>query len=101
MVMMGLELTDTLPFHTIYLHGLVRDAQVTRMGWGGGRVGEREGGEMGSRGVQGRKMSKSVGNVVDPLDTIAEFGTDALRFTLATGTTPGQVVTSFFFFLFF
>ena len=36
-------------------------------------------------------MSKSLGNVVDPLDTIAEYGTDALRFTLATGTTPGQV----------
>ena len=43
MVMMGLELTGTLPFHTIYLHGLVRDAQVTRMGWGGW-VGGGEGG---------------------------------------------------------
>lgn len=41
--------------------------------------------------VQGRKMSKSLGNVIDPLDTIGEYGTDALRFTLATGTTPGQV----------
>ena len=39
---------------------------------------------------QGRKMSKSLGNVIDPLDSIAEYGTDALRFTLATGTTPGQ-----------
>lgn len=36
-------------------------------------------------------MSKSIGNVIDPLDTIAEYGTDALRFTLAVGTTPGQV----------
>jgi valyl-tRNA synthetase len=36
-------------------------------------------------------MSKSIGNVIDPLDSIAEFGTDALRFTLAVGTTPGQV----------
>jgi hypothetical protein len=40
--------------------------------------------------VQGRKMSKSIGNVVDPLDIIGEYGTDALRYTLATGTTPGQ-----------
>ncbi|CAI5486956.1 unnamed protein product [Closterium sp. Naga37s-1] len=67
MTMMGLEFTGKLPFHTIYLHGLVRDAQ-------------------------GRKMSKSLGNVVDPLDTINDFGTDALRYTLATGTTPGQDV---------
>lgn len=36
-------------------------------------------------------MSKTLGNVIDPLDSIAEYGTDALRFTLATGTTPGQV----------
>eukprot|EP00873_Tetraselmis_striata_P015706 jgi/Tetstr1/435970/TSEL_024851.t1 len=65
MVMMGIELTGKSPFSTIFLHGLVRDEK-------------------------GRKMSKSLGNVVDPLDTIAEYGTDALRFTLATGTTPGQ-----------
>lgn len=39
-------------------------------------------------------MSKSLGNVIDPLDTIKEYGTDALRFTLATGTTPGQVQLS-------
>ncbi|GLJ40399.1 hypothetical protein SUGI_0831930 [Cryptomeria japonica] len=65
MVMMGIEFTGRPPFSYVYLHGLVRDSQ-------------------------GRKMSKSLGNVVDPLDTISEFGTDALRFTLATGTTPGQ-----------
>jgi len=65
MVMMGIEFTGELPFHTIFLHGLVRDEK-------------------------GRKMSKSVGNVVDPLVVIDEIGTDPLRFTLATGTTPGQ-----------
>ncbi|KAI5065077.1 hypothetical protein GOP47_0019772 [Adiantum capillus-veneris] len=67
MVMMGIEFTGKLPFSTIYLHGLVRDSQ-------------------------GRKMSKTLGNVIDPLQSIAEYGTDALRFTLATGTTPGQDV---------
>lgn len=67
MVMMGIEFTGKLPFSTIYLHGLVRDSQ-------------------------GRKMSKTIGNVIDPLDSIAEYGADALRFTLATGTTPGQDV---------
>ncbi|GIL54909.1 hypothetical protein Vafri_10611 [Volvox africanus] len=65
MIMMGLEFTGQPPFSTIYLHGLVRDEK-------------------------GRKMSKSLGNVVDPLDTIAQYGTDALRFTLATGTSVGQ-----------
>ncbi len=45
---------------------------------------------------QGRKMSKSLGNVVDPLDTIQEYGTDALRFTLVTGSGPGQVKVLFF-----
>jgi valyl-tRNA synthetase len=63
--MMGLEFTDQPPFHTIYLHGLVRDEQ-------------------------GRKMSKTLGNVIDPLDVMDEFGTDALRFTLLTGSTPGN-----------
>jgi arginyl-tRNA synthetase len=48
------------PFHTVYLHGLVRDDK-------------------------GRKMSKSLGNVIDPLDVVAQYGTDALRFTMATG----------------
>lgn len=67
MIMMGMDLTDKPPFHTVYLHGLVRDGQ-------------------------GRKMSKTTGNVIDPLDTIAEFGTDAVRYSLVTGTTPGQDV---------
>jgi valyl-tRNA synthetase len=65
MVMMGLELTDKVPFHTIYLHGLVRDGD-------------------------GLKMSKTTGNVIDPIDTIDSFGCDSLRYSLVTGTTPGQ-----------
>jgi valyl-tRNA synthetase len=65
MMMMGCYLTGKEPFHTIYLHGLVRDAH-------------------------GRKMSKSYGNVVNPLETMEQYGTDSLRFTLATSGTPGQ-----------
>ncbi|GBG44159.1 hypothetical protein CBR_g88870, partial [Chara braunii] len=65
MAMMGIEFTGKAPFDVVYLHGLVRDEQ-------------------------GRKMSKTLGNVLNPLDVISEYGTDALRFTLATGTTPGQ-----------
>jgi valyl-tRNA synthetase len=65
MIMAGLEFTEELPFHTVYLHGLVRDEQ-------------------------GRKMSKTTGNVVDPLTVMDEYGTDALRFTLLTGATPGN-----------
>ncbi|XP_006826387.2 valine--tRNA ligase, chloroplastic/mitochondrial 2 isoform X2 [Amborella trichopoda] len=61
MVMMGIEFTGTVPFSYVYLHGLIRDSQ-------------------------GRKMSKTLGNVIDPIDTIKQFGTDALRFTLALGT---------------
>ncbi|MEZ0396566.1 MAG: valine--tRNA ligase [Anaerolineales bacterium] len=65
MIMMGLEFTGQVPFHTVYLHGLVRDEH-------------------------GRKMSKSYGNVIDPLVVMDEYGTDALRFTLLVGSTPGQ-----------
>jgi valyl-tRNA synthetase len=65
MVMAGAMFTNDIPFHTIYLHGLVRDEH-------------------------GRKMSKTYGNVVDPLEVMAEYGTDALRFTLLTGGTPGN-----------
>mmetsp|Transcript_1497 Transcript_1497/g.1903 ORF Transcript_1497/g.1903 Transcript_1497/m.1903 type:complete len:1042 (+) Transcript_1497:278-3403(+) len=65
MAMMGLELTGKAPFDVIYLHGLVRAAD-------------------------GSKMSKTKGNVVDPLDTVAEYGADSLRYSLVTGVTPGQ-----------
>eukprot|EP01038_Epipyxis_sp_PR26KG_P009137 gene9137-12323_t len=65
MVMMGIELTGEAPFKTIYLHGLVRDEF-------------------------GQKMSKTKGNVIDPIDTIDKFGCDALRFSLVTGCSPGQ-----------
>ncbi len=65
MIMMGLEFTGQVPFHTVYLHGLIRDAD-------------------------GRKMSKSYGNVIDPLGVMDELGTDALRFTLLVGSTPGN-----------
>ncbi len=65
MIMTGLEFTGEIPFHTVYLHGLVRDEH-------------------------GRKMSKSLNNVVDPLPVMDEFGTDALRFTLLVGSTPGN-----------
>lgn len=67
MIMMGIGLTGQIPFETVYMHGLVRDAV-------------------------GRKMSKTLGNVVDPVETIQQFGTDALRYSLVTGTTPGQDV---------
>jgi valyl-tRNA synthetase len=65
MVMAGIHFLGTVPFHTIYLHGLVRDAR-------------------------GEKMSKSKNNVVDPLEIMDKYGTDALRFTLATSSTPGN-----------
>ncbi|EFH90534.1 valyl-tRNA synthetase [Ktedonobacter racemifer DSM 44963] len=65
MVMAGIHFMGTVPFSTIYLHGLVRDAK-------------------------GEKMSKSKNNVIDPLEVMDKFGTDALRFTLATSSTPGN-----------
>jgi valyl-tRNA synthetase len=65
MVMDAALFTNDIPFHTVYLHGLVRDEH-------------------------GKKMSKTAGNVTDPLDVMAEYGTDALRFTLLTGGTPGN-----------
>ena len=65
MVMMGLYNTGDVPFRHVYLHGLIRDRH-------------------------GRKMSKSVGNVVDPLVAADKYGTDALRYALATGGTPGN-----------
>ena len=65
MIMSGLEYTGKAPFHTVYLHGLVRDES-------------------------GQKMSKSKGNVIDPLVVMDEFGTDALRFTLLVGSSPGK-----------
>ncbi len=65
MIMMGLEFTGQAPFHTVYLHGLIRDEH-------------------------GRKMSKTYGNVIDPLIVMDELGTDALRFTLLVGATPGN-----------
>jgi valyl-tRNA synthetase len=65
MIMTGLEFTEVPPFHTVYLHGLVRDEH-------------------------GHKMSKTKGNVIDPLIVMDEFGTDALRFTLLVGSTPGN-----------
>ena len=65
MIMMGLELTDKVPFKKVYLHGLVRDEH-------------------------NRKLSKSLGNALDPLDVIPKYGTDALRLALVAGTTPGQ-----------
>jgi valyl-tRNA synthetase len=65
MIMDGLEFTEEVPFHTVYLHGLIRDEH-------------------------GRKMSKTYGNVIDPLNVMDELGTDALRFTLLVGSTPGN-----------
>ncbi|MBQ8732108.1 MAG: valine--tRNA ligase [Oscillospiraceae bacterium] len=65
MIFSGVEQMGETPFDTVYIHGIVRDAQ-------------------------GRKMSKSLGNGIDPLGVIAEYGADALRFTLATGNSPGN-----------
>ena len=65
MVFSGLESMGEVPFHHVYVHGLVRDAE-------------------------GRKMSKSLGNGIDPLEVIDQYGADALRFMLTTGITPGN-----------
>ena len=65
MIFSGLEHMGKKPFSTVFIHGLVRDAQ-------------------------GRKMSKSLGNGIDPLKVIEEYGADALRFALATGNAPGN-----------
>ena len=65
MIMSALEFTDEVPFHTVYLHGLIHDEH-------------------------GKKMSKTKGNVIDPLIVMDELGTDALRFTLLVGSTPGK-----------
>jgi len=65
MMFMSLRFMEEVPFRTVYIHGLVRDAL-------------------------GRKMSKSLGNGVDPLEVIAQYGADTLRFTLVTGQAPGN-----------
>ncbi len=65
MIFSGLEQMGKEPFHTVFIHGLVRDAQ-------------------------GRKMSKSLGNGIDPLEVIEKYGADALRFALSTGNSPGN-----------
>ncbi|EPH12823.1 valine--tRNA ligase [Facklamia hominis] len=67
MIFQSLEFTHKRPFKNVLIHGLIRDAQ-------------------------GRKMSKSLGNGVDPMDVVDEYGADALRWFLATGSTPGQDV---------
>ncbi|WP_068774138.1 valine--tRNA ligase [Paenibacillus sp. FJAT-26967] len=65
MIFSGLEFTDQVPFQDVLMHGLIRDAD-------------------------GRKMSKSLGNGVDPLEVIANYGADAMRYMLSTSSTPGQ-----------
>ena len=67
MIMAGLEFKKQIPFKDVYIHGTVRD-------------------------IEGKKMSKSLGNVIDPLEVIAEYGTDALRFSLISITSQGQDV---------
>jgi len=65
MILMSTYLLDEVPFKTVYMHGLVRDEK-------------------------GQKMSKSIGNVIDPRDVIEKFGTDAVRLSLLIGSTPGN-----------
>ena len=65
MIVMGLEETGDIPFRTVYLHGLIRDEK-------------------------GEKMTKTRGNVIDPVSVLEKYGTDGLRFGLVTGTSPGN-----------
>ncbi|MBR3293228.1 MAG: valine--tRNA ligase [Oscillospiraceae bacterium] len=65
MIFSAMEQMDEVPFHTVLIHGLVRDSQ-------------------------GRKMSKSLGNGIDPLEMLEKYGADALRFNLITGNSPGN-----------
>ena len=67
MIMLGLWFTDEVPFHTVYLHGMVRDGK-------------------------GRKISKTLDNSIDPLEFMDRYGADPLRFTLVTSGTPGNDV---------
>ncbi len=65
MIFSGMEQMKKEPFKTVFIHGLVRDSQ-------------------------GRKMSKSLGNGIDPLEMVEKYGADALRFNLITGNSPGN-----------
>ncbi|MGB3304708.1 MAG: valine--tRNA ligase [Thermomicrobiales bacterium] len=65
MMFFGMEIMGEVPFHTVYMHGIVRD-------------------------IEGAKMSKTKGNVIDPIDVTAEYGADALRYTLVTQASPGN-----------
>lgn len=65
MIIFGIEIMGDVPFHTVDIHGIVRDSE-------------------------GRKMSKSLGNGIDPLEVIGKYGADALRFSLAVGNSPGN-----------
>ncbi|MFN3550469.1 MAG: class I tRNA ligase family protein, partial [Endomicrobiia bacterium] len=65
MIMMGLHFLNDVPFREVFVHGIVRD-------------------------IYGKKMSKSLGNVIDPLDIVEKYGTDALRFSLVSSTTAGR-----------
>ena len=65
MIIFGIEIMGDVPFHTVDIHGIVRDSE-------------------------GRKMSKSLNNGIDPLEVIDKYGADALRFSLAVGNSPGN-----------
>lgn len=70
-MIMGMEFMKDIPFDKVFIHGLVRDSQ-------------------------GRKMSKSLGNGIDPLEVIEKYGADTLRFMLITGNTPGNDMRFYF-----